>query len=156
MKKIIIVLALAVLTSIAASAQPRTIGGRITYGVEATYQHSLGNNFVEANLGFGCFSGLNLASTYNFMLCKPDWTPKGTWGVYAGPGATLQFDFNQNGSFDFGVGGQVGLEYFFEQLPLQLSFDWRPMFGPQCYYNGGAAFWAAGVYNFGLAARYYF
>ncbi len=52
MKKIIIIAALALGFAVAASAQPRAIGGRLGNGLEASYQHTVrGADFVEANLG---------------------------------------------------------------------------------------------------------
>ena len=53
MKKIILVAALVLGFAAAAAAQPRAVGLRGGYGVEATYQHTLGANFLEANLGLG-------------------------------------------------------------------------------------------------------
>lgn len=153
MKKIIIVLAMAFGLSIAAVAQPRAVGGRLGYGIEASYQHSLGDNFVEADLGLFTFRSLNAAATYNFMIAQPSWTPKGEWGFYAGPGAGLGVDFG--GAFNIGIGGQVGLEYKFDNIPLQLSVDYRPMFGLYAA-NGAAGFYLPGIWNFGIGARYCF
>ena len=90
MKKIILVAALVLGFAAAAAAQPRAVGLRGGYGVEATYQHTLGANFLEANLGLGGFNGLNVAATYNWMIAQPNWTDRGEWGVYAGPGAAVQ------------------------------------------------------------------
>ena len=124
MKKIIL-LAVAVLGfTVAAVAQPRAVGLRGGFGVEASYQHSLGANFVDASLGLsGKF--LNVAATYNWMIAKPQWTDRGEWGVYAGPGAALGFG---SGFLNVGVAGEVGLEYQF-WFPLQLSIDIRPQLG---------------------------
>ena len=128
MKKIIIVAALVLGFAAAAAAQPRAVGIRGGYGVEATYQHTLGANFLEANLGLGGFNGLNVAATYNWMIAQPNWTDRGEWGVYAGPGAAVGFGFGEVGYFNVGVAGQVGLEYTF-WFPLQLSVDLRPQLG---------------------------
>lgn len=125
MKKLVLVTALVLGLTAAANAQPRAIGGRLTYGIEASYQHSMqGNNFIEADLGVVDFDGLNIAAFYDFMIAQPAWTSRGTWGFYAGPGAAIKF-FND---FSLGVAGQVGLEYTF-WFPLQLSVDIRPQIG---------------------------
>lgn len=59
MKKIIIIAALALGFAVAASAQPRAIGGRLAYGLEASYQHTVrGADFVEANLGLFGFGAI--------------------------------------------------------------------------------------------------
>ena len=126
MKKIILVAALVLGFAAAASAQPRALGIRAGYGVELSYQYNVsGENFIEADLGLGNFSYLNLAGTYNFMIAQPAWTEAGTWGFYAGPGVALGAG---KGVLNVGVAGQAGLEYTFD-FPLQLSLDIRPQLG---------------------------
>ena len=126
MKKIILTAALVLGFAADASAQPRALGVRAGYGVELSYQHNVnGANFIEADLGLGSFSYLNLAGTYNFMIAQPAWTNSGTWGFYAGPGVALGAG---KGVFNLGIAGQVGLEYTFD-FPLQLSLDIRPQIG---------------------------
>ena len=47
MKKALIVIAAVFGFAMVASAQPKAIGGRLGYGLEASYQHFLGNpNFL--------------------------------------------------------------------------------------------------------------
>ena len=60
MKKIILIAAMVLGFAVAAVAQPRAIGLRGGYGVELSYQHTLGENFVEANLGLTGFNALNV------------------------------------------------------------------------------------------------
>ena len=64
------------------------------------------------------------------MFAQPNWTPRGSWAWYAGPGVSLgTAHYNdKNGKFFAGIVGQVGLEYEF-WFPLQLSVDLRPQFG---------------------------
>ena len=150
MKKIILIAAVIFGFSVAAAAQPRAVGLRLGYGAEATYQHTLGQNFLEANLGLGGFNGLNVAATYNWMLAQPSWTNRGEWGVYAGPGAALGLGFGDASYFNVGVAGQVGLEYTF-WFPLQLSIDFRQMLG---YSMGAGRFYAPS--SIGLGVRYSF
>ena len=146
MKKIILVAALVLGFAAAAAAQPRAVGVRFGYGVEATYQHTVGSaNFVEANLGLNDFTTLNVAATYNWMLAKPQWTDRGEWGVYAGAGAAVGL----HKALYLGVAGQAGLEYTF-WFPLQLSIDIRPQLG---LVNSTFGVW--GWYPH-LAARYRF
>ena len=87
MKKIILVAAMVLGFAVAASAQPRAIGVRGGLGAGISYQHTVGANFIDADLFFG--NGLNVAGTYNWTLMQPNWTSRGEWGVYAGPGAAL-------------------------------------------------------------------
>ena len=128
MKKIILIAAMVLGFAVAAAAQPRAVGIRGGYGIEATYQHTLGTNFLEANLGLNGFNALNFAATYNWMLAQPQWTDRGEWGVYAGPGAAVGLGFGPVSSFNLAACGQVGLEYTF-WFPLQLSLDIRPQLG---------------------------
>ena len=154
MKKIILIAALVFGVAVAATAQPRAVGGRLAYGVEASYQHYVGGeNFVEANLGLCYFSALNATATYNFMIAQPAWTARGEWGFYAGPGASVGVGFN--GGASIAVAGQVGLEYTF-WFPLQLSVDLRPQIG--VWLNNGAGFYTGGLYGFVpcLSVRYRF
>jgi len=133
-------------SALGAYAQPRAAGLRIGVGgMEADYQHILidRSQFLEGALGldFGYTSGvpgIKATATYNFIWARPAWTDKGTWALYAGPGATLGYvndevhykvmeevvHFLDNG-FMLGICGQVGLEYTF-WFPLQLSVDLRP------------------------------
>ena len=124
MKRILLTLAVMLGFAVAAAAQPKAVGIRFGYGVEASYQHSLGNNFVEANLGLEAFNVLNVAATYNWMIAQPQWTDRGEWGLYAGAGAAVGLDK----TIRIGAAGQVGLEYTF-WFPLQLSVDIRPQLG---------------------------
>ena len=125
MKKIILVAALVLGFTVAASSQPRAVGIRFAYGAELSYQHNMGADFIEADLGLGNFQYLNIAATYNFMIAQPNWTDRGDWGFYAGPGVALGAGKD---IFNVGVAGQVGLEYSF-WFPLQLSIDIRPQLG---------------------------
>ena len=157
MKRIILIAALVFGVAFAATAQPRAVGGRLAYGLEASYQHYVGGeNFVEANLGFCYFSALNATATYNFMIAQPAWTARGEWGFYAGPGASVGLDLIGRSEFVFGVVGQVGLEYTF-WFPLQLSVDLRPQIGFAAG-NGGARFYTEGMFGFvpTIGVRYRF
>ena len=49
MKKIILTAALVLGFAAAASAQPRALGVRIGNGGEISYQHTMGNNFLEVD-----------------------------------------------------------------------------------------------------------
>ena len=130
MKKTIIIIAVMLGFAFAASAQPKAIGGRLGYGIEASYQHTLGApHFLELNAGiFGLnHVGFRFTGLYNFVFAQPNWTPRGSWAWYAGPGVSLgTAHYNdKNGQFFAGIAGQLGLEYEF-WFPLQLSVDLRP------------------------------
>ena len=121
MKKLLVVLSLVFGISAAAVAQPRAIGARFANGGEISYQHGLGSNFLEADLGW--WGGtVGISGVYDFVIASPQWTA-GTWNVYAGPGANVYIG---DGFTSIGVCGQVGIEYTFGSVPLQLSLDVRP------------------------------
>ncbi len=176
MKKFLLTAALTVLAAAAAIAQPRAIGGRLGYGIEFSYQHSVGpSNMIQAELSFpGFVGGIGAAATYDWIFPITSWTEKGEWNWYAGVGAGLGFGWpNVDKStvggvtykassnwFNIGVAGRIGVEYNF-WFPLQLSFDWRPLFGPSISWSrasvkgGGydssshdtsAGFYAGGLY----------
>ena len=151
MKKIILVAAMVLGFAVAASAQPRAIGIRGGFGAGVSYQHTVGANFIDADLGFG--NGLNVAATYNWTLAQPNWTSRGEWGVYAGPGVALGVGFGDASFLNVGVAGEVGLEYTF-WFPLQLSVDIRPELGLVTA-GGASAFGLWGWYPT-LAVRYRF
>ena len=137
MKKTVLIIAAVLGLAVAASAQPKAIGARFGYGLEASYQHWLGNNFIEADLGLSKFDGFFIAGMYDFMIARPNWTDRGEWGFYPGLGlgyVSQRVRDEASGEFKWksvpfvGVVGQVGLEYTF-WFPLQLSVDLRPGLG---------------------------
>ena len=124
MKKVILILAAVLGFAVVASAQPRAIGVRAGWGAELSYQHSLGAaNFLEADLGWSA-NAFDLGLAYDFSIA-----PLGPLGFYAGPSAQLWMaNTADGGAFGLGVGAQLGLEYFVQAVPLQISLDWRPLF----------------------------
>lgn len=158
MKKIIL-LAVAVLGfTVAASAQPRAIGLRLGNGGEVSYQHSVGKDFIQLDGGLGINlynkgEGLGLfagaTAVYNFMIAQPQWTDRGEWGFYAGPGAGVGLGINP-AQFNLSAAGMVGLEYTF-WFPLQLSIDFRQHIGFQ--FGGTGLYYPSSI---ALGVRYRF
>lgn len=147
MKKLLIAVVILFCGLTSLSAQPRSIGGSFGASETVTYQHSLRNgNFMEVNFGYYCGTGavssyessyeylykslgtLRLTATYNMVFLSPQWTSRGDWNFYAGPGVSMGSGFNSYKAFSIGVTGQAGLEYNF-WFPLSLSVDVRPTFG---------------------------
>ena len=129
MKKIILIAAMVLGFAVAAVAQPRAIGGKFGWGAEVSYQHGFGSNFLEANVGLNSFNSIDGSVVYNFMIAQPNWTDRGEWGFYAGPGAAVGMNaFGEDPYFHIAAAGMVGLEYTF-WFPLQLSVDVRPTLG---------------------------
>lgn len=155
MKKIFLVAVAMLGLAIAATAQPRALGARLGYGLQASYQHTLqGVDFVEVTAGLFGVTSFNAAATYNFMIAQPDWTDRGEWGIYAGPGAALGYGADiRTGKYSFNIAaiGQVGVEYTF-WFPLQLSVDIRPSLG---FSTGDEPLYFGGFYPC-LGVRYKF
>lgn len=139
MKKYIVAAVVALLLGgVCALAQPRAIGIR-TLGM-LSYEHTFGGvNFLEAEIGAG-YGGLMLEGVYNWMLVESVGDVSNL-NLYAGPGLALGVWQN---AFSAGLSAQLGLEYSFDAIPIQLSLDIRPKFG----FNG-STFWTTGL-TYGL------
>lgn len=145
MKKVLAILVAALAFVAVASAQPRAIGIRGGYPfVELSYQHSLGSNFAEFDLGMGGHS-FYLTGVYDFVFAN-----SGDFNFYAGPGAQVGFYSNQEIShMSLALVGQLGAEFQVPSIPLNLSLDWMPA----VTFNDGAYFnWR----GFALGIRYRF
>lgn len=164
MKKFVIIIALALGFAVAASAQPKAIGGQLFYTPEVSYQHYVRNSdFLQFNVGMESWTnGVRFAGTYNFVFAQPAWTPRGTWSWYAGPGVALgstahyesdEKHLDNGNKFFAGLTAQVGLEYQF-WFNLQLAADLRPVLG-----ISNSKFYSEGLY-FGfvpcVSVRYLF
>ena len=134
MKKVIAIAVAVLCFATIASAQPKALGIRATYGAELSYQHNAGPGFFEFDAGlFDKF--VDLTAIYDFNIA-----PIGPLNFYAGPGVFVDTWPGEN-VLHAGLVGQVGLEYTFN-FPLQISLDWRPWFnfvdGFHGYYTGAA------------------
>lgn len=162
MKKIFALLVLVVASVSLAVAQPRAIGGRLAYGLEASYQHGMGeNNMISVDFGFPGFWGLEAAATYDWINpfgadFSKVWEHKGMWNWYMGVGAGIGMWGWHNPVGYVGVAGRIGVEYNF-WFPLQLSVDWRPIIGPN-FGKNYVGFHADGLYAGGISfgVRYLF
>ena len=148
MKKVIAILIAAFAFVAVASAQPRALGVRAGYGGELSYQHSLGSNFAEFDLGFLAGNGLYATGIYDFVLGSA-----GICNFYAGPGVQLgAYSYKDvDGTvmkFNAAVVGQIGVEFEIPSIPLNISLDWRPAY----YFVHGGFGWN----GFALGLRYRF
>lgn len=160
MKKFFAIFVAAVLSVFALSAQPRAIGARFGWGAEVSYQHTVGQNMVSAELSFPGFYGVGVAATYDWINpfgATFPWEHKGEWNWYMGVGAGASYWFTNY--LNVGVAGRVGVEYDF-WFPLQLSLDWRPVIGPGIAFGDGThvGFGMDGLYAgaISLGVRYKF
>ena len=175
MKKIILIAIMAVAGFAAVVAQPRAIGVNLGYGVDVSYQHSIGeSNMIDLSVNIPAFVGVGVTTTYDwvnpFGTVIP-WNNKGEWnwnlGVGAGLGIYHPFatvsELNEQGGLDkvwagniyAGAVGHVGVSYDF-WFPLQLSLDYRPNIGIYNSY-GGVHFNMTGIITgVTLGVRYLF
>ena len=125
-----------------AQVNPHAIGirgglGNFGRGGEVSYQHGLGSaNRLEADLGWRSNNGNNgyshvaLTGIYHWV-----WNLEGGLNWFVGPGAQLGLYSHKyessNDGLTIGVGGQIGIEYDFNDLgaPVQVGLDTRPMWG---------------------------
>lgn len=133
MKKLLFFVALISLTAIAGAQVSsnalgaRLYGGDTFSGAELSYQKGLNDrNRLELDASFGFrhdFTRLALIGIYHW-----NWNIAGGFNWYVGPGATVAYDnFDGNTYVNVGVGGQIGIEYKFRDLPVLISLDSRPM-----------------------------
>jgi len=117
------------------------IGGGNSFGSQVSYQHGLSNfNRLEFDLGFNSNNdgnGFNLSGIYQWV-----WDIESGFNWYAGPAVTLgSWNYKSRYTGDYasgaylGIGGQVGIEYNFNEVPIMLSLDTQPMFGVTNVYN---------------------
>ena len=135
MKKVIFTLALALGFTFAAYSQDynSAIGLRLGFPNSVSYKHFISEQgAIEAFAGFRSYAGygwFNVAAAY-----EHHWAISSVDGLswYAGGGASAFF-YNYDAGFlggsntSIGILGALGLDYKFEDLPLNLSLDWMPI-----------------------------
>ena len=161
MKKLLLFVAVTLCMGSVALAQPKAVGirGGLFGTGEISYEHWLtlfdnDYDFVEAELGVYGGNGFRATAMYNFTFAQPEFTDRGEWGLYAGPGISAGYGTGLNKNDEkvaspfVGVNFQLGIEYTF-WFPLQLSIDFRPSFLIPTLMNRN---W----YGAALSARYAF
>lgn len=158
MKKIILTLALVAGMTSALSAQGNSIGLRLGYPTEVSFQAGLNKmNRIELGLGFVNYGVYDtsynlyaLSGVYQWVWDLSNLSNGFNW--YAGVGAMVGYYSYSYGNFvnsayPIFLVGQVGLEYNFN-IPLRLSLDYRPAI----QFNGrGSGFIGNGI---ALGVRY--
>ncbi len=165
MKRIIVILVcvLGWIPNSFGQVNPHAIGvrggaGNDGRGGEITYQHGFGeSNRLELDFGWrgnryngNNYSSLGISGIYHWV-----WNITSGLNWYVGPGAQLGLYQdkwnNDNDGITLAVGGQIGLEFDFNELgaPLLFSLDTRPMWG---FIGGGSGFGYGGAF----ALRYTF
>ena len=153
MKKLFLAFALLMtVTSVTiAQTNDRAIGGRFGWGGELSYQHPL-QSATRLELDLGLYGWNNgdfvLTGIHQWLFAA-----NGGFNLFAGLGPQLgSYWWGKENKYTFGLGlaGQFGLEYNFNEVPLQLSLDWRPSWA---IIPSGRGFGSEG---FALGLRYRF
>ena len=157
-KSIILVAILAIISVGSVIAQPRAIGANIGYGIELSYQHSLGEaNMIDVSINVPFFEGIGATATYDWVNpfgAVIPWDYEGQWNWNLGVGAGLGIYGFKAPAFYAGVVGHVGISYDF-WFPMQLSLDYRPNIG--IVGGEGLTFNTSGLYSgITLGVRYLF
>lgn len=101
------------------------LGGGQGYNAELSWQHGIGDNRLEADLGWANYnnaSSFSLTAIYQFVFGLQN-----NFAWFIGPGAYVGMSTVEGKSqFGLALAGQVGVEYDFASIPLQLSLDIRP------------------------------
>lgn len=123
MKKLLLIVAVVIASYSFGNAQEIGIrfgdvsGGNVAIdGIFGTGQFSR----IHADISFG--NGVGVDALWDFLY-RPIGGEAFNWYVGVGPYALFGNDI-----FDFGVAGEIGLEYQFSTVPIALGIDWRPMF----------------------------
>lgn len=163
MKKSLLVALFALLSVAAVVAQPRAIGVNLGSASGISYQHSLGNNMLDINVGVPLVTlgGLHAAVVYDWINpfgTSVPWNERGSWDWYMGVGAAGGvYGWNWDWAY-VGAAGQIGIEYNF-WFPMAISIDWRPTIGVELGAgspNGKVGFGLYGLYNGAIGIRYRF
>jgi hypothetical protein len=140
MKKII--LSAFMLIGLAFSAQAQTIsknalglrlGDNDGFGGEISYQRALAGNDNRLEFDLGWRNSKHIDAIKVVGLYQWVWNIEGGFNWYAGVGAGLgSWSYDGPGDPDPDGGtfllaaGDIGIEYDFEEAPIQLSLDFRP------------------------------
>ncbi len=163
MKKLIVLLpvfAVCMLFSGSAEAQDykTAVGARLGYPLSASLKYVLNDNgsAIEAYVGTrGWGYGRYVSVSAAYQIHKP-LDIEGLDGLYYyfGGGATIAF-WNYADDFFFdddysttaiGIQGYLGLDYAFEDTPINLTVDWIPTFFVNGYGNGfGGGYGSVGI-----------
>lgn len=128
MKKVMITLFVALLAfQLSAQEYKSAIGGKLGYGLIASYK-----TFLSESSAVDIFGGIRwggfVAGAY-WLKHKPiasvdhlSWY----WGL-GGSFTTWDYGFaGYDNYYELGISGVLGLDYAFEDLPINVSLDWAP------------------------------
>lgn len=148
--------------SISKNALGLRLGDNDGFGGEISYQRALAGNDNRLEFDLGWRNSNNVDAIKIVGLYQWVWNIDGGFNWYAGVGAGLgswSYDGPGNPDNDGGTfilaAGDIGIEYDFEEAPIQISLDLRPEFYLN---NSGDNRWREDNFgpDFGLGIRYRF
>ncbi len=133
MKKLFLAIVAVFVLSMTANAQNNLgirFGGGQGYNAELSWQHGLGGNRLEFDLGYHAGDNLTAFDLTGIYQWTGDFADLGfgTFGWFAGFGAHLgywNYDVTNDSDIALALAGQAGLELKFN-IPIQLTLDIRP------------------------------
>lgn len=159
MKKLMVIIPLLILFLIQLKAQDYTtaVGGRLGSPLSASIKHFITDNHaLEAFVGtrgYSYYRWTNISAAYQVhnALNSGDLPDELRW--YYGFGGSVFFWSWDEGfyrdrysSSTFGIQGYIGLDYEFENIPLNITLDWVPTFFLNGFGSGfGAGYGSVGV-----------
>ncbi|MBI1343226.1 MAG: hypothetical protein GC171_09845 [Terrimonas sp.] len=153
MKKVvlatIIILSLSVNKS-AAQDYTTALGVKFWDGGGITLKHFFNERNAGELIGYFWNQGMRITGLFEI---HGDISNAGGLRWYIGPGAHVGFyNTKYGGNSVIGIDGVLGLDYKFNNAPVNLSLDWQPSveFGSNNYNNGFIGGWG------GLGIRYTF
>ncbi len=121
MKKLLLILTLFLFSSTFSNAQELGLrfgnfsGGNVAIdGIFSTGEF----NRIHADIAF-FEGGIGVDALWDFIY-RPLGEERFNWYLGAGPYTRI------SNEFDFGVKGEIGIEYLFKGAPIALGLDWRP------------------------------
>jgi len=155
MKKIIVLIGVLSLTLSLFAQAPYSsaFGGRIEINSNTTFLGFTYKHFTDANKSFEVIAlsdfknGVEFYGLYQYNGIIPDFPPKLRWIV--GGGVNLGTWSGYGDNLVLGLTGMLGVEYSFDEIPLNLGLDWKPIV--DLVSNKDQRFWPS---KFGISIRY--
>jgi hypothetical protein len=150
MKRILLVtvflLSIFAFNEIRAQSYESAVGARAGYFLTGTYKKFINDSHAfEAYAGLAYFSGLVAGGLYQVHFPLEELEIENLyWYVGGGAYAGIGSGWLGTSSFNLGVNVNIGLDYKFEDYPINVSIDWAPgldfvgRFGPT-FVIGGVA-----------------
>lgn len=180
MKNTLLIFFAALMLPVSVHAQTSSFGARLGVNtIEASFQSGLSESvFFEADLGFDTYSGetgIIAEALMNCSILQPSFTSSGDWDIYAGLGIAAGYVYdNSLSTFTYrhpyygtretlydrwgkgpmaGAAVQIGISYAFDEWPVKISIDARPILGlhlaerihPDSSKNGRLGLYGAGI-----------